>query len=131
MGDDSVARGAKFVVDSCAARGYKLGLATAGCSSSYVKQYLAQRVDPDQWTPDVLNSAAFQACQPVKRYSIPPILAHYGIAGAPGCAVLFDQEFNRKFAVETNVSFQPVDERTGLKPMDFFQAEQQLDRNCP
>ena len=80
MDDDSVARGAKYVVDACAARGYKLGLATAGCSTSYAKKYLAQRVDPDQWTPDVLNSQAFQSCQPVKRYSIPPILQHYGIA---------------------------------------------------
>lgn len=51
--------------------------------------------------------------------------------GAPGCAVLFDQEFNRKFAVETNVSFQAVDERTGLTPRDFALAEQQLERNCP
>jgi hypothetical protein len=130
MGDDSVAPGAKYVIDACASRGYRLALATAGCSSSYVRQYLRTRVDPDQWTPDILNSDAFQACQPVKRYSIPPILSHYGISSAPGCAVLFDQEFNRKFADQTGTSFQPVDERTGLRVSDWDAALAQLDQHC-
>jgi len=130
MSDDSVAKGAKYVTDACAARGYYLALATAGCASSYVKSYLRTRVDPDQWTPDVLNSPAFQACQPIKRYSMAGILAHYGISGAPGCAVLFDQEVNHKFARETGVNFQLVDDRTGLRPSDFTGAEAMLEEKC-
>ncbi len=131
MRDDSVANGAKWVVDACAARGYRIAMATAGCAAPYVKQYLATRVEPDQWTKDVLDSDAFQGCQPVKSYSLPLILQHFGLSSTPGCAVLFDQGFNKKFADETGISFADVDERYGLQRSDFAEAEAQLLRNCP
>jgi hypothetical protein len=128
---DSMAADAKWVINACVARGYEIGRATAGCRTDYVKSYLARRVDPDAWTPAVLNSAAFQSCQPYKISSLPLIMAHYGLAGARGCGVLFDQGFNKGYADRSGLGFADVDIKTGLRARDFAAAEAQFQRNCP
>ena len=128
---DTLAPAAKWVIDACVAHGYDVALATAGCRADFVRAYLAKRVDPDVWTPALLASPAFQACQPVKTNSIPPIMAHYGLDTARGCGVLFDQGFNKRYADLTGVGFVDVDIKTGLQARDWAAAQAQLDRNCP
>ena len=122
---------AKWVIDACAARGYEVAIATAGCRSDYVKSYLARRVEPDIFTPALLASPAFQACQPVKTDSLPKIMAYYGLAAAPGCGVLFDQGFNKHYAAQSGLGFSDVDIRTGLQARNFELAEAEFARNCP
>ena len=129
--EDRMAADAKWVINACVARGYEVGIATAGCRSDFVKRYLAKRVDPDVFTPQLLASAAFQSCLPDKTQSLPPIMAQYGLADAHGCGVLFDQGFNRHMAERVGVGFADVDIRTGLRASDFAAAEAQYERNCP
>lgn len=128
---DSLAPDAKWVIDACAAHGYDIAIATAGCRADFVKSYLARRVEPDIFTPALLGSAAFQSCQPVKTESLPKIMAHYGLAAAPGCGVLFDQGFNKRYATLSGLSFADVDIRTGLQASDFAEAEAEFAKNCP
>ena len=128
---DSMAPDAKWVIDACAAKGYDIAIATAGCRTDFVKSYLARRVEPDIFTPALLSSPAFQACQPVKTESLPKIMAYYGLAAAPGCGVLFDQNFNRRYATLSGLGFAPVDIHTGLLARDFAAAEAQFALNCP
>ena len=128
---DSMAPDAKWVIDACAARGYEIAVATAGCRADFVKSYLSRRVEPDIFTPALLSSPAFQACQPVKSESLPKIMAHFGLAAAPGCGVLFDQGFNRRYATQAGLGFADVDIRTGLQARDFAAAEAEFAKNCP
>jgi hypothetical protein len=128
---DSLAPDAKWVIDACAAHGFDIAIATAGCRADFVKSYLSRRVEPDIFTPALLGSAAFQSCQPVKTESLPKIMAHYGLAAAPGCGVLFDQGFNRRYATMSGLGFADVDIRTGLQASDFAEAEAEFARNCP
>ena len=129
--EDSVAPDAKWVIDACVAKGYDLGLATAGCRTEFVKNYLRTRVDPDAWTASLLASPAFQSCQPYKISSLPPILAYYNLSSAHGCGVLFDQGFNKGYADRTGVGFVDVDITTGLRAKDFAAAEAEFNKNCP
>jgi hypothetical protein len=128
---DTLAPDAKWVIDACVAKGYEIGIATAGCRADFVKRYLRTRVDPDVWTEALLNSSAFQSCQPVKTGSLPPIMAYYGLNEARGCGVLFDQGFNKRFADESGLGFADVDIRTGLQARDWDAAQKQFERNCP
>jgi hypothetical protein len=128
---DSMAADARWVINACVARGYEIGIATAGCRADYVKSYLSRRVDPDAWSPAILNSAAFQSCQPYKISSLPLVMAHYGVGNARGCGVLFDQGFNKGYADRTGLGFADVDIKTGLRAKDFAAAEAQFERNCP
>lgn len=50
---------------------------------------------------------------------------------APGCGVLFDQGFNRRYATQAGLGFADVDIRTGLLARDFAAAEAEFARNCP
>lgn len=84
---DSMAPDAKWVIDACVARGYEIAVATAGCRADFVKSYLARRVEPDVFTPALLASPAFQACQPVKSESLPKIMAYYGLAAVRASAM--------------------------------------------
>jgi hypothetical protein len=126
---DSLAVDAKWVIDACVARGYEVGIATAGCRADFVKSYLNKRVDPDVFTLPLLASAAFQSCQPYKVTSLPAVLAHYGSPRA--CGILFDQGFNKRYADDSGVGFVDVDIKTGLRAKDFAAAEAEFARNCP
>lgn len=131
MSDDSVATGARWVIDACVSAGYGISIATASCFESYIHNYLRTRVEPQQWTHDILRSSAYQGCQLVKSWSLPRILDSAGLREAPGCAVLFDQGYNRHYAEEVGMAFEEVDGTYGLQRADWHGAQAELEQLCP
>ena len=93
--------------------------------------YLRTRVAPQQWTNDILLSPAYQGCMLVKSRSLLPILEAAGLSQAPGCAVLFDQSYNRHYAEEVGMAFEEVDGTYGLQRADWLGAQAQFEQLCP
>ena len=90
---DNVASGARAAVDTCALAGYEVAIATAGCRKSFIQQFLEYRVDGMVFNELKVNSPAVQVCQPTKSISLRSIEDYYGVAGAPGCVVLMDNNW--------------------------------------
>ena len=81
IGAGDLAPEAVAVMNACRDRGYGLAIATAGCNTQYSKDFLAEAA-PELWTPQVLASPAYQACNPYKSYLLQPIISYFNLTGA-------------------------------------------------
>lgn len=51
------------ILDHSVELGYEIAIASASCSTDFLRKYLQNRVSPDVFTDEFLNSPAFQTCQ--------------------------------------------------------------------
>ena len=122
------------------ANGYEVAIATAGCKTEFIKQFLQRRVDADIFTDAFFNTTAFQMCQKDKTISLTAIVKYFGLNDARQCAILFDDlQYNCRYATSIGMGGQWVDNGSmqykegepGIRASDFFAAKTKWEKTCP
>lgn len=122
------------------AHGFEVAIASAGCKTEFVKQFLSRRVDGDIFTDAFFNSTAFQMCQKDKTVSLTPIVGFFGLDTARQCAILFDDtNYNGGYARSIGMGFEWVNNgnleykvgEQGIRASNFFNALASWAKTCP
>jgi len=110
--------------------GYGIAIATASCHTDYVKGFLAD-MKPEIFTPEFLESNAFQSCQKKKTGALKCNLAHYGLLDKPDCAVFFDDSIsNEKYADKAGIQMIEVQKGVGVTKDKLKQGLDFMLNNC-
>ena len=110
--------------------GYGIAIATASCHTDYVKKFLG-KMEPEIFTPEFLESNAFQSCQKKKTGALKCNLAHYNLLDRPECAVFFDDSVsNEKYADKAGIKMIEVKKGVGVTEEKFRRGVQHMLHEC-
>ena len=119
-----------WAVEETVRLGYGIAIATASCHTDYVKKFLGEMA-PHIFTPEFLESNAFQSCQKKKTAPIKCNLAHYNLLEKPECAVFFDDSIsNEKYADRAGVKMIEVKKGVGVTKEKFRRGIEYMLHEC-
>ncbi|QDZ26022.1 hypothetical protein HOP50_20g85730 [Chloropicon primus] len=119
-----------WAVEETVRLGYGIAIATASCHTDYVKKFLGEMA-PTIFTPEFLESNAFQSCQKKKTAPLKCNLAHYNLLDKPECAVFFDDSIsNEKYADKAGIKMIEVQKGVGVTKDKYRKGIQYMLNEC-